>query len=231
MDYVYTDAGRSASKRDRQNNDCTVRAVALAYDMAYDDAYDLLAGLGRKCGKGFFLNRFFDKVIKSGNGVFKGKKIAKYSFPSIEGKSRMNLHTLSKLYSGAWIPRISRHMNFMNEGVVYDEINPLDLHRRCVYTAYRIVPLDYKVFEITVGTGLNTVRSIVLMHNNEYEEWDRYLDGHRLWPQVLEAYDWLKFNTKKANGCTVVTDLYNSCNDSLTQGMARINHETTITVY
>lgn len=51
--WLPSDAGRSASRRARQRNDCTVRALAMVHEMPYDQAYDLLAAAGRKCGKGF----------------------------------------------------------------------------------------------------------------------------------------------------------------------------------
>lgn len=38
--WVKSDAGRSESRRPRQKNDCTVRALALALELRYDDAYD-----------------------------------------------------------------------------------------------------------------------------------------------------------------------------------------------
>lgn len=45
--YVRCDAGRSASRRPRQKNDCTVRALALARGLTYDEAYDTLKAAGR----------------------------------------------------------------------------------------------------------------------------------------------------------------------------------------
>lgn len=50
--WICTDAGRSQSKRPRQSNDCTVRALALALDCPYDQAYDTLKTAGRIASRG-----------------------------------------------------------------------------------------------------------------------------------------------------------------------------------
>lgn len=77
---VITDAGRSTSKRPRQRDDCTVRAVAIALDLSYDDAYELLASAGRKCGKRFQLDDWL-----------KFQPFARReSFPAAKGERRMN---------------------------------------------------------------------------------------------------------------------------------------------
>jgi hypothetical protein len=40
--FAFNDGGRQNSKRPRQKNDCTVRAIAIVCAIAYDSAYDLL---------------------------------------------------------------------------------------------------------------------------------------------------------------------------------------------
>ena len=51
--FINDDAGKSKSKRSKQENDCTVRSLAIAFDMEYDDAYNYLKEHGRKNGRGF----------------------------------------------------------------------------------------------------------------------------------------------------------------------------------
>jgi hypothetical protein len=47
------DGDRQRSKRPRQRNDCTVRAIAIACALSYDSAYDLLLKADvRKCSRG-----------------------------------------------------------------------------------------------------------------------------------------------------------------------------------
>lgn len=124
---IKSDAGRSNSKRAKQSNDCTVRALALARNMAYDDVYDMLADLGRKCGKGW-------NIVEYLNQVPWAEKIA---FPAVKGQPRMNPATFCKQYStGTYICRVSKHVFTVMDGVVYD-INE-NRPNRCIYTAWRI---------------------------------------------------------------------------------------------
>lgn len=51
--FQQTDAGRAKSRRPRQKNDCTVRALALARSLHYDAAYDDLKKAGRGCSERF----------------------------------------------------------------------------------------------------------------------------------------------------------------------------------
>lgn len=47
------DAGRSMSRRPKQQRDCTVRALAMVATFKYDFTYDLLKDAGRECNAGF----------------------------------------------------------------------------------------------------------------------------------------------------------------------------------
>lgn len=124
---VRTDAGRSKSRRSRQKNDCTVRALALARNLEYDIAYDMLAEAGRKCAKGFDIMRWLD-----------GQEWAtKIPFPAKKGEPRMNPVEFAKQYpSGKYICRVAKHVYCVVDGVA------MDTHRsrpnRCIYTAWRI---------------------------------------------------------------------------------------------
>jgi len=48
-----TSAGREVSKHKNQDNDCTVRALALGEGLSYDEAYQILESYGRKSNRGF----------------------------------------------------------------------------------------------------------------------------------------------------------------------------------
>ena len=79
-DFCQTDAGRCLSKRPKQKNDCTVRAMATAFELSYDDAYDILKKYGRICGRGFHIGDFLiDK--KSGENILSGSKGATQDAP------------------------------------------------------------------------------------------------------------------------------------------------------
>ena len=134
--WCITDAGRSTSRRARQTNDCTVRALASAVGLAYDVAYDYLAGKGRKCGKGFHLQLLLND--------FPG--VQKLAFPAQKGKPRMSLASFITSHpSGTYVVRTAKHVQTVINGVIHDT------HQtrlsRCVYTAWRFEAIDKELFD------------------------------------------------------------------------------------
>lgn len=122
-----TDAGRSTSRRSRQRNDCTVRALATARNMAYDEAYDTLAAAGRKCGRGF----------EFGKWIADNAWAKKLSFPAKKGEPRMNLAAFAEAHCcGTYIVKMAKHVAVVRDGVVYDDFE--NAPDRCVYTAWQI---------------------------------------------------------------------------------------------
>jgi hypothetical protein len=128
--FVQTDAGRSASKRPKQSNDCTVRAWAAANNIAYDEAYDYLKSFGRKSHKGIHFNNF----AKSHDDI-----LIKFTFPAVKGQTRMNIEAFCKQYSkGKFIIKTAKHVLAVIDGVAYDDARPSPT--RCVYCAYKVNP-------------------------------------------------------------------------------------------
>jgi hypothetical protein len=126
---VLTDAGRSSSRRPRQKQDCTVRALASARGLPYDEAYDLLAANGRQPGRGFRMETMLSKMPWA----------AKLSFPAKRGEARMCLSRFSESYTdGVYIVKMAKHVAAVINGTVYDEFE--NRPTRCVYTAWRITP-------------------------------------------------------------------------------------------
>jgi len=126
---ILTDAGRLQSKRSRQSNDCTVRALATVLAVPYDSAYDFLASKGRRSGRGFKLSSVVD-----------GQRWAtKTPFPARKGEPRMNLGTFVATHTeGRFIAKCAKHVIAIVDGVVFDEYPPRP--DRCVYTAWAIDP-------------------------------------------------------------------------------------------
>lgn len=125
-DFCQTDAGRCLSKRPKQKNDCTVRAMATAFELSYDDAYDILKKYGRICGRGFHIGDFLID-----------KKAEKISFQAVKGQRRMHPWKFCKEYNnGKYICRTAGHVFAVIDGVVFDTIAPsVD---RCIYKAWKI---------------------------------------------------------------------------------------------
>lgn len=126
--FMLNDAGRSTSRRPKQSNDCTVRALALARGMEYDEAYDVLADAGRTCGRGF---DFVTWVA----GQPWARKIA---FPAVKGQTRMNPASFVQQFpSGVFICRVAKHVFVVKNGVVHDVFE--NRPDRCIYTAWEVV--------------------------------------------------------------------------------------------
>lgn len=132
--FVRSDAGRSASRRPKQKNDCTVRAVTLVYGIPYDDAYDRLKSAGRKSHQGYHFNEWaaLDSTID-------GKKLVWQSFPGVKGQKRMNpLRFCKDFPEGRFIVRTAGHVFAIIDGVGYDDEDP-ERDDRCIYGCWKLV--------------------------------------------------------------------------------------------
>lgn len=132
MSYPFNrnDGGRISSKRPKQKEDCTVRALAIAADLAYDKAYDLLKYGGRKSHQGFNFRAWVDGKIINGYS-FKWK-----SFPAQKGERRMNPVTFCNQYKkGRFILRTAKHVFAVIDGVVHDTFK--ERNDRCVYAMWK----------------------------------------------------------------------------------------------
>lgn len=128
--WAYSDAGRAASRRPRQGNDCTVRALAIARGLSYDEAYDLLAHAGRRSGQRLNLGPWLSEQAWA-------RKIA---FPAVKGQPRMTPPSFcTRFAQGRFICKAAKHVFAVVDGVVYDTEPVGD--RRCIYTAWRIEAL------------------------------------------------------------------------------------------
>ncbi len=124
---IYSDAGRSQSKRPKQSNDCAVRALALARNLPYDEAYDLLAEAGRKCSRGFHLQKWLPEQ----------PWVKKLSFQAVKGQRRMNpARFCAEFKTGTFICRVAKHVFVVKDGVVFDTYE--ERPDRCIYTAFEI---------------------------------------------------------------------------------------------
>ena len=105
--FSFNDGGRQSSKRPRQKNDCTVRAIAIACSIPYDSAYDLLKANGRR---------------------------ERTAFPAIKGYLRMYPGDFCKLFPrGRWIIKTAKHVSAVVDGTIHDTFRPDPF--RCAYGA------------------------------------------------------------------------------------------------
>lgn len=135
--FVICDGGRATSRRPRQTNDCTVRAIALATGADYDFAYDTLKEAGRKCSRGFH----FRKWAKDQS--FNGFTFEWMAFPAVKGERRMNPMSFYKLFpQGRYIAKTARHVFAVIDGVVHDSWE--QRADRCIYGCWKVIPLQEK---------------------------------------------------------------------------------------
>lgn len=62
--WSWTDGGKSTSKRNKNKNDCTVKAIAIAFGMPYDQAYDAMASAGRQCSRPILSEYFISWITQ-----------------------------------------------------------------------------------------------------------------------------------------------------------------------
>lgn len=145
--FVQTDAGRSKSRRPRQDNDCTVRALALAVEVPYDVAYDELARRGRKSH-----DRFRWPSRAKDDKVF-GVQLRWIPLPAVKGQPRMTPEAFCRSEEfryGTWILKMARHVATVRDGVLHD-IYPNG--GRCVYGVWEVCGTATNVDQATGKAG------------------------------------------------------------------------------
>lgn len=125
--WVCCDRGRSTSRRSRQRNDCTVRALAIACSLSYDDAYDLLKAAGRLSSRRFQIAPWLDRQ----------EWATRIRFPAVKGQQRMNPALFVRQFpQGRFICKAAKHVLVVIDGAVFDATE--NRPDRCIYTAWEI---------------------------------------------------------------------------------------------
>lgn len=129
------DAGRSESRRPRQSNDCTVRALATATGADYDDAYDALMRCGRKAARGFNFRNW------AKDAEFNGFRFVWCAFPAVKGMWRVNPVTFALTCpEGRFILRTAKHVLACVDGRISDTSRGAEA--ACVYGAWTAVKVQ-----------------------------------------------------------------------------------------
>lgn len=127
-----SDGGRADSRRPKQVNDCTVRALAHVSGRPYDECYDTLAAAGRKSGRGFGFRNWATEA------EFHGLRFAWRSFPAVKGSPRVNPVTFALRHpKGRFVLRLSKHVMACVDGVLLDSFQVRA--DRCVYGALEVI--------------------------------------------------------------------------------------------
>lgn len=131
--FVTNDAGRSKSKRPKQQNDCTVRAFALVMGIPYDTSYDLLRAAGRKASRAFDIEKYcrshtYDQPTEGRRwyfhlekmGLYKGQR---YGRATTKGATRYRLMDFLKDNpTGQFMVGTAGHIFAVLDGVVHDDL-------------------------------------------------------------------------------------------------------------
>ena len=127
-----TDSGRAESKRPKQKNDCTVRALSNVLALDYDQAYEIVKERGRKShGRAFF-------PAPRQNDEVQGSRFVWHSFPAVKGEPRMSLERFCEEYRvGRFIVRTAKHVFAVIDGVVWD--TEPERPDRCVYGVWVVI--------------------------------------------------------------------------------------------
>ena len=125
--FTQHDGGRAGSRRPRQRQDCSVRALAIALAIPYDSAYDMLKSAGRRSGASFALGRWLP-----GSGI----PCTHHTYPAIKGRPRMTLAEFSRTDGrcGDWVVHCAKHFVAVRDGIVFDDSPPR--FEACVYNTF-----------------------------------------------------------------------------------------------
>lgn len=103
-----------------ENNDCTVRALAIATNSSYTKAYMLLCQAGRKHNRGFVI----EKLLKK-NCSYLG-----HSFFKLPFRKPITIQKFIKKYpKGVYYTKIRGHVFVIKDGTVYDMVEPRPMQR------------------------------------------------------------------------------------------------------
>jgi hypothetical protein len=152
--FVFDDGGRSQSKRPKQKNDCTVRALAIACEITYDEAYEMLAAAGRSCSRGFAP---FSRWAQKEPGL------EWTPFPAVKGRRRMNPTKFCHLFrQGAGSPALLS-MSFLSSTALFT------MKHRQIRVAADTVPGECAANERLAVTNTRTVEEIVRCSYSPFE--------------------------------------------------------------
>lgn len=113
--------------KEREKNDCTVRALAHAAEVSYDEAHAYLASCGRRPGKGFVVHSAYN------NSTLGGYRTKQLPADGMTFKELLDY----KMLPERCILLVRRHVLAVIDGVVYDSFK-IGSSRR-VFTVWEFI--------------------------------------------------------------------------------------------
>jgi len=119
--FHFHDGGRNSATRPVKDDDCAIRALALAANLPYDRAHDVLKG----------------NVPLARVKALAALKIEKMTFPSSKGQPRMTPSAFcQKFPSGTFIVKTAKYVFVIRDGVALDVRQ--EPAGSCIYAAWRV---------------------------------------------------------------------------------------------
>ncbi len=120
-----------------ENNDCTVKALAIAAGVNYYDAHDALAAMGRKKGKGAYMTQLFGALAKLGfevTSVLHDQRIHNSSRPTTG--TICNYKFIKD--RATYLVQTSQHVAAIKDKTVHDYTNGRKFQVKAVWQLWRI---------------------------------------------------------------------------------------------
>lgn len=109
---------------ERNVNDCTVRAIALATKRSWDSTYQQLSDYARQQGITFSEVEFINDYLSQQYPRYCQDK--KHKVVTVGDFANLNL-------PGRWLVTMGGHITCVIDGVIYDTFDPSDRYLWCAY--------------------------------------------------------------------------------------------------
>lgn len=164
MANTYLKEGRSPDNR----NDCSVIALAYAFDLPYQKAYDICKKAGRKHNEGFHLwNVLKVNRHKKSKQIF-GRRVGWHDRPKSTVGKFQKRHP-----KGIYIIRVGGHIFTMIDGVIFNQ------YRKTSIISYYYYVSKPKQNDSTLGQQEVDATNSVRQENENYQTGSQQLDEQR----------------------------------------------------
>lgn len=111
-----TDAGSSRSNHSGQENDCSVRAISVAFGLSYDSAFLLAKRYGRKSNKGIYI----DSMSALMHDTCQERNLKLYHVRPSRGTKPETISEFMTGRKGTWIVGTYDHYVCVKGGYLHD---------------------------------------------------------------------------------------------------------------
>lgn len=126
---IVSDGGRSQSRRKKETNDCTVRALVNFTRLSFDQCLDITSYHGRQYRKGMLQS----DTVRCYQSL--GLKFTPFESLQVNGSHGKTLYTVKMFIekfcqSGKFILRIRGHVFCVKDGIIYDSFTHKEYYQK-----------------------------------------------------------------------------------------------------